>query len=388
MQSRIRNLSSLVVLALGMAGIPCNAAGNPQQDFRDAVDSIIQPIMEEYHVPGMAVGVVVGGETHLFAYGVASTKTGKPVAHDTLFELGSISKTLTATLASYAQANNHLSFSDKVSIYLPKLRDSAFGEVSLVQLATHTAGGLPLQVPDDIGNTDQLMLYLKQWQPTYVPGTYRVYTNPGIGMLGWITAEAMGDDFVFLMERRLFPALGMRQSFIHVPESRMVDYAQGYTKDNTPIRMQAGVLSSEAYGIKSTVADMLRFLQANMELIELDDTFQRAVMDTHRGYFKAGKVTQALIWESYPWPTTLEALLEGNGQEMIFNPVPVTAVMQGEENKSIWINKTGSTNGFGAYIAFVPEDKLGIVILANKNFPIPERVTAAYGILKRADKKR
>ena len=192
----------------------------------------------------------------------------------------------------------------------------------------------------------------------------------------------MGQDFVGLVEQSLFSALGMKSSYINVPEGKMADYAQGYTEEDTPIRMTTGVLFSETYGIRATAADMIRFVEANMNGIELDEKLQRAIRATHTGYFKAGPMTQDLIWEQYQYPVALKTLLEGNSTAMIFNATPVTEINPPEDpHEDVWINKTGSTNGFGAYVAFVPEKRLGIVILANKNYPIDERVTAAYQIL-------
>jgi beta-lactamase class C len=382
MKSRAKSLVAAVLFAICATTAVNHAAGDPQERVKSVVDTGVRPVMAKYSIPGMAVGITVAGKPYVFSYGVASTETRQPVTRDTLFEIGSVTKTFTATLASYAQVSGYLSLSDKTSKYLPSLQDSKFGDVSLLNLGTHTPGGLPLQAPDKIGNNDQLMQYFKNWRPTYEPGTYRTYANPGIGTLGLITAKSMGLDFAALMEQHLFPGFGMKSSYINVPEAKMADYAQGYTKEDAPIRMATGVLSSEAYGIKATAADMVRFVEANMNLIRLDEKLQRAITETHTGYFKAGPMTQDLIWEQYPYPVALKTLLEGNSPAMIFNATPVTKINPPEKpHEDVWINKTGSTNGFGAYVAFVPEKRLGIVILANKNYPIDERVTAAFKIL-------
>jgi beta-lactamase class C len=383
----LRTISLLTATAFSCAFTPASQAAEDQQDaIRNAVNRAIQPLMAKDDIAGMAVGVIVGDKHYVLNYGVASKETSKPVTRDTLFELGSVSKTLTATLASYAQVSGYLSLSDPTSKFLPSLQQSPFGKVSLLNLGTHTPGGLPLQVPDNIHNNDQLLQYFQAWQPTYAPGTYRTYANPGIGALGLITAKSMGQNFNALMEHQLFPALGMKSSYIDIPAAKLPDYAQGYTKAGAPIRMVPGVLSSEAYGIKATADDMVRFLEANMNLIQVAPKLQRAVTDTHTGYFKAGPMTQDLIWEQYPYPVTLQTLLDGNSSAMAFNATPVTPIKPPQApREDVWINKTGSTNGFGAYIAFVPQKRLGIVILANKNFPIDERVTVAYRILTSLD---
>jgi CubicO group peptidase (beta-lactamase class C family) len=362
------------------------AADAKQTNLERLVAHAIRPVMQRYGVPGMAVGIVVKGQTYAYSYGAASAATGRAVTSDTLFEIGSISKTLTATLATYAQVNGKLDLTDMASKYLPALRGSAFDRVSLLNLGTHTSGGLPLQVPDDITNDAQLTAYLQSWKPTYPPGSYRAYSNPSIGLLGMIAAKSMNGDFVPLMEGKLFPELGMTHTYLEVPKAETESYAQGYTTAGAPVRMKPGVLASEAYGIRTTIGDMLRFVEANMGMLDLEERLQRAITNTHTGYYRVGTMTQDLIWEQFQYPVELQELLAGNSAKMIFEANPVAAAappLQPQDN--VLINKTGSTNGFAAYVAFAPARKIGVVILANKSYPIGARVTAAYEILTRLD---
>jgi beta-lactamase class C len=122
-------------------------------------------------------------------------------------------------------------------------------------------------------------------------------------------------------------------------------------------------------------------LEINMGLIRVDRTLQRAIIATHTAYFGAGELTQDLIWEQYLYPVGLKRLLAGNSPTMLFEAVPATELRPPHAPQAnAWLNKTGSTDGFAAYAAFIPEKKLGIVILANKSYPINDRVTAGYDI--------
>jgi len=375
-------LFATLTFIAGVMTATASDAAPEQTAIKQQVDAAVIPVMKKHNIAGMAVGVIAQGNTYFFNYGVASRQTAEAVTSSTLFELGSISKTFTATLASYAQVKGYLKLSDSVATYLPQMQESEFGSVSLMQLGTHTPGGFPLQVPEQITNNDQLMAYLQQWKPPFPKGTQRTYTNPGIGMLGLITAKAMGQDFIPLMEKQIYAGLGLTNTYIDVPDNKIADYAQGYTRQNTPTRVSKGVLWAEAYGAKSSSADMIRFLKINMRMIDLNDQLQTAVTNTHTGYFQTAVMTQDLIWEQYPYPVTLASLQHGNAAEFALSPQPVKALLPPMAPRDdVWINKTGATNGFGAYVAFVPTRKMGIVILANKNYPNADRVAIAYQIL-------
>ncbi|AOZ03661.1 class C beta-lactamase [Cupriavidus sp. USMAHM13] len=370
--------------AAGTAAQAEPAPGAVPATVRQVVDDAVLPVMREYGIPGMAVGVAQAGQSHLFYYGVASRESGVPVSSRTLFELGSVSKTLTATLAEYAQQQGRLSLSDPVERYLPALRGSAFGSLRLVHLGTHTPGGLPLQVPDGIGSDAQWLDYLKRWQPEHAPGTWRTYGNPGIGTLGMAVAKALGEDFSSAMQARLLPALGLSDTFLEVPPARMADYAQGYTLDGRPIRMAPGLLAAPAYGARATAGDMLRFVQANLGTVPLDGPLQQAVTLTRTAYYQVGAMTQDLVWEQYPCPVAEATLQQGNDPANALRGTPVRELVPPRAPaQDVLVNKTGSTNGFGNYVAFVPGQRLGVVVLANRNTPSAARVGLAYRILSR-----
>jgi beta-lactamase class C len=364
---------------------PCIAAGGSQQNT-EVIDSVIKPLMARYGIPGMGVGLVTNGDVTVVNLGVVSKASGQPVDDATLFEIGSISKTFTASLAEFAQISNKLALADMASQDLQVLQGSSFDHVSLLNLGTHTSGGLPLLVPETITDDGLLMAYFRAWRPTYRTGAYRLYSNPSIGLLGMVAASRLGGSFNELMETRIFAELGLHHTFLTIPTGQLANYAQGYTSDDVPVRMKPGMLAAEAYGVRTTAGDMAHFLQANMSLLNLKPEVQSAITGTHTGYFRLGAMTQDLIWEQYRYPVSLKNLLAGNSAAVLFKANRVTRLeppLPPQDN--VFINKTGSTAGFAAYAAFIPSRGFGIILLANKSYPIEARVRAVYLILEKLD---
>lgn len=381
--TRFPCLCGIAASTLLFATTPAIAGEAPADRLKALVDAAVQPVMKANDIPGLAVAISLKGEPHYFSYGLASKEDGRQVTPETLFEIGSVSKTFTATLAGYALAQDKMRLDDRASQHWPALQGSRFDGISLLDLATYTAGGLPLQFPDSVQKDQaQIRDYYRQWQPTYAPGSQRLYSNPSIGLFGYLAARSLGQPFERLMEQQVLPALGLEQTHLDVPEAALAQYAQGYGKDDRPLRVGPGPLDAEGYGVKTSAADLLRFVDANLHPERLDRPWAQALDATHRGYYKVGDMTQGLGWEAYDWPISLKRLQAGNSTPMALQPhriarLPAPQALEGQR----LLNKTGSTNGFGAYVAFVPGRDLGLVILANRNYPNAERVKIAYAIL-------
>lgn len=378
-------MKSIAVAAVALLSFPVAVAAAALTDsqMQDLAASSFAPVIEEYKLPGLVVGVTDHGQSYFYATGLASRADNVAVTPDTLFELGSVSKLFNVSLAALAEARGGLDLTSKVSNELPDLEGTAFGNLSLMDLATHHSGGLPLQVPDTVADTEGLVEWLADWHPTR-PGA-RSYSNISIGMLGYLTANALNKTYANAAEQDLFPEMGLNNTWVNVPEGAMNHYAYGYDrKTDRPIRVNPGVLADQAYGVKSSARDLVRFLNLHLGHAEASGNLRTALERTRRGQGRTADYVQDMIWEQYPWPVSVEQMVRGNSYAYILEPQPMESIGPSlPPQNDVILNKTGSTNGFGTYVALLPGEDLGVVVLANRNFPNEARIRTTYAFIRR-----
>ncbi|MBS0659272.1 MAG: beta-lactamase [Verrucomicrobia bacterium] len=376
---------TFAAVTLALLVSPSLPGAEPPAAWRQAVDAAVQPLLKEHDAPGVAIGLTVGGRAEFFCYGVTARQDGRPVTPRTLFEIGSVSKTFTATLGAVAEQRGRLRWSDHPSKFASELQGAPVDAATLLHLATYTAGGLPLQLPAQVKSLPDFFAYLRAWQPEAAPGVQRRYSNGSIGLFGHLAGVALGGDYAAQLQREVLRPLGLGHTYLRVPEAAMADYAWGHDGEK-PIRVGRGVFDLEAYGVKTCAEDLVRYLEAQMDPSKLASPLREAIAATQLGHFRVGEMVQGLGWEQYPYPTPLERLLAGNSSEISQKPNPASALVppRAPEGPTLF-NKTGATNGFSAYVLHVPARRIGIVVLTNRFVPGPARITAAHALLTTLD---
>ncbi|MFV5533399.1 ADC family extended-spectrum class C beta-lactamase [Acinetobacter pittii] len=377
---RFKKISCLLLSPLFIFSTSIYAGNTPKdQEIKKLVDQNFKPLLDKYDVPGMAVGVIQNNKKYETYYGLQSVQDKKAVSSSTIFELGSVSKLFTATAGGYAKNKGKISFDDTPGKYWKELKNTPIDQVNLLQLATYTSGNLALQFPDEVQTDRQVLTFFKDWKPKNSIGEYRQYSNPSIGLFGKVVALSMNKPFDQVLEKTIFPDLGLKHSYVNVPKTQMQNYAFGYNQENQPIRVNPGPLDAPAYGVKSTLPDMLKFINANLNPQKYPADIQRAINETHQGFYQVGTMYQALGWEEFSYPAPLQTLLDSNSEQIVMKPNKVTTISKEPSVKMF--HKTGSTNGFGTYVVFIPKENIGLVMLTNKRIPNEERIKAAYAVL-------
>ena len=256
--------------------------------------------LTKFSLPGMTLALTApGGFATVLNFGVANADSRQPITPDTLFQVGSISKAMTATMIHQLAAEKRLSLSDRVSKLLPTVPLPSGNTITVQHLLDHTAG-----LPDDPPLYPEGGLWVG-----YKPGEHWHYSNTGYQMLGLIAEHAGGKPLGQLLSERLFRPLGMGHSRGAIVAADRPLYAQGYEPADLTVPVARGVplapaawvdVTFGAGSVASTADDMIRWMRS------LADAAQG------RGGFGLGP-SQAAAFTQHFVPSDTPGMSYGNG---------------------------------------------------------------------------
>lgn len=233
---------------------------------------------------GVAIGVSRNGIRRVFAYG-----TAKP---DSIFEIGSISKTFTALILAQMVAEGQIKLDEPVRALLPPgTVHKPYGpEITLLDLATHHSGLPPM--PDNLDfrdpdawaryRADDLYDFLRAHGVAKSDEPEFEYSNLGFGLLGTALAHRAGLDYADLLEQEVTSPLGLRDTTLVLSPEQRRRLIQAYDQANRPVPARDLGALSAAGAIRSTAGDMLTYLEANLHPERLaPGALTAAIENTH-----------------------------------------------------------------------------------------------------------
>ncbi|MFV0444046.1 MAG: serine hydrolase domain-containing protein [Planctomycetaceae bacterium] len=309
----------------------------------------LEGYLQERPKSGVIVGVSVHGERRYFAFGCFddAAPDERPDEH-TIYEIASITKTLTALTLATLVVDHQVALEDRLPTVLPEdLAVSAdLQSVTLEQLATHRSGlpRLPVNMlvdafthadnPYAAYSVDRLRAMLPLTATVPLSRGQPAYSNFGMGLLGEALAMQQQTTFRELVQRQVLDPLQLSETFIDVPDEAAARFIAARTPAGELCPHWDFLALAGAGAIRSTAADMLSFLEANIQ--PPDSPLGEAIELTHQ-----------LRWRQ-----------EGQGMALAWH-----CDFPSEGDPVYWHN--GGTGGFVSYAAFHRPSRTAVVLLSN-----------------------
>ncbi len=238
-------------------------------------------------VPGYSLGVLFNGETHTAAFGVANTDIPVPVTERTLFQIGSTTKTATATLVMDYVERGLCDLDAPLRSVIPgfRLRTAEATEVATLRhCLTHTGGwqgDLFVDTGDGPDALSRLVGLMADVPQIAAPGGPFSYNNAGFYLAGRVVELLSGQEFECAVAHRLFTPLGMANSFFHAKDVLTRTFAVGHRADDEDGLVVARPWAlprncHAAGGIVSDVLDQLQYCRFHLGLLPPAETLPGA----------------------------------------------------------------------------------------------------------------
>lgn len=313
----------------------------------ELVESTFSPLVKR-KVAGVVAGVVRGDDRLVKSFGVSGTN--RSLAPDSVFEIGSITKTFTAVLLADMAERGELTLEDPIGAYLPSdvTTPSKGGRaIELLDLATHTAG-LPSvprnMIPHLLRNRSNPYSDYSRSEFYGGVGKARIkrsigkkfrYSNLGFGLLGHVLELAAGESYEKLVIERVCFPLSMPDTSIGIGTRVRPQLVQGH-RGKKPVPAWDLPAFAGAGALRSSVSDMLSFLQAHLEPHNTSLAPALLTVQEPRRPIKIGQLEVCLAW------------------------------LRSKNKSGNWVTwHNGGTGGFASFAGFSREAGVGLVVLSN-----------------------
>ena len=264
---------TVLVLSIRLAAAVADGYG-------DAIQSFLRENFDHKNA-GMVVGIVDTDGSRDFSAGKLDNGTDQEVTGDTVFEIGSVTKTFTALLLEDMVARGEMKLEDPAAMYLPdsvKLPTHGGKQITLLNLAAQDSG-LPFNADNQTGNgakfyssytVPKMYEFLSGYQLTRDPGEKFQYSNIGMGLLGHLMELRAGKDYESQVVERICRPLQMESTRITLTPDLKSRLATGHDeagKQTDPYEMPA---IDGAGALRSTVNDLLKYAAAEVGLTASD----------------------------------------------------------------------------------------------------------------------
>ncbi len=359
---KIFGVSVVVFLALILPQKPVHS----QDTILNKIDSIAGSYLSQPNTVGLMVGFFrqrsnpnIPPVPEFYGYGHIRKDTTSPVPDSlSVFKIGSVGKTFTATLLAYLMQfhPSPIRLLDHISEYLPDTlnvpvwvsgTDTTF--ITVGDLAMHFSS-FPDQPTNYVAPPHYTVQRLLEFVDTYVlphrPGTVWTYSNTGFGLLGVITGIIAGETYEELSDRIISDSLNMQDTRVSPTPSMWSRVALGYNHTNG--NLDTAAISPGFYGAGghySTMKDLMHYLRWNIGFI---DNGMKILLDTlHKQRRHAYNDT-----------------LEGQGLAWQMN------YLYHNQSYERYIWKDGGTSGYSTFICWLPKTRTGVVVLANSTLGV------------------
>ncbi len=321
-----------------------------QQSRSDRLSEFVAALVRDKGVPGVAVGILQGDEVSTAGFGVTSVENPLPVTPDTLFQIGSITKTFTATAILRLVDQGKLLLDAPVRKYVPEFRvadDEASAGATLRHLLTHT-GGWEGDIFEDTGLGDDA---LARYVPTMAGlgqiapvGAHFSYNNSGFNLLGRIIEAVTGKSYEAALRDLVLEPLGLQHTFIFPADVMTHRFVVGHSvgeKGAAVLRPWPIPRASwAAGGIASAVPELLRYARFHLG----DGTASDGTRLLSPESMAAMHAPQVTLWGKESW---------GLGW-VIDDSAGVRQISHG-----------GGTLGQVSLLALVPERQFALAVVTN-----------------------